>query len=208
MNACVNRCKTLNKPDRNRGAKLVAFSAPSGSGKTTICRLLLERNPAFSLSISATTRPPRGSEVDGVDYVFLSKEAFLEKVSAGEFLEHEEVFGRYYGTLKSTVENFLANGRTVLFDIDVKGALNVKKAYPDALLIFIKPPSLEELRRRLTGRNTDKPEEIERRLKRIELEYAAAEEFDHIVVNDNLDKAVALIEDLIANHNTANHVSN
>lgn len=207
MNVCVNRYKTLNRNSRTTGAKLVAFSAPSGSGKTTICRLLLERNPAFSLSISATTRDPRGREVDGVDYVFLSKESFLARVSAGEFLEHEEVFGRYYGTLKSTVEELLTSGRTVLFDIDVKGALNVKKAYPEALLVFIKPPSLEELRRRLTGRNTDKPEEIERRLKRIELEYAAAEEFDHVVVNDDLDTAVEYIENLIATHNHSEHVS-
>ncbi|MGH1364146.1 MAG: guanylate kinase [Calditrichia bacterium] len=198
----------MSREGQNKGARLVAFSAPSGSGKSTICRLLLDRNPRFRLSISATTRSPRHNEENGVHYFFLSMEDFKAKVEAGEFLEYEEVFGRCYGTLKSTVDSLLEQRQVVLFDIDVKGALNVRKAYPDALLVFIKPPSLEELKRRLIGRNTDKMDEIERRLKRIDLEYEVAKHFDHVIINDDLDSAVSMIEDIIAKHPITSNVSN
>jgi guanylate kinase len=180
--------------------KLVALSAPSGAGKSTIAKFLLERNPDFKLSISATTRPPRFTETHGVDYYFMSKEEFLKRVERGEFLEYEEVHGNYYGTLKATIDELLSQGATVILDIDVNGALNIKKHYPDALLIFIKPPSIEELRRRLMSRKTETPESIEKRLQRLPLEYEKAEKFDVQVINDNLEETIQKIEEIIKNH--------
>jgi guanylate kinase len=180
--------------------KLVALSAPSGAGKSTIAKLLLERNPDFKLSISATTRPPRFTETHGVDYYFMSKEEFLERVARGEFLEYEEVHGNYYGTLKATIDELLSQGATVILDIDVNGALNIKKHFPNALLIFIKPPSIEELRRRLMSRKTETPETIEKRLQRLPLEYEKAEKFDVQVINDNLEETIRKIEEIIKNH--------
>ena len=125
---------------RKGNPQLVVLSAPSGAGKTTICKKLVERNPDFRISVSATTRPPRPGEVDGVDYYFISPEQFQQKIARGEFLEYENVHGNYYGTLRETVEELLDNGFTVLFDIDVNGALKIKQQYPDAILIFIRPP--------------------------------------------------------------------
>jgi len=187
---------------------LIALSAPSGSGKTTICHKLLERNPDFRLSISATTRPPRHSEQHGVDYFFLSEEDFRGKISRGEFLEYEKVFDHYYGTLRKTVEDYLRQGYSVLFDIDVNGALRIKQKYPTALLIFVRPPSLEELKRRLRNRKTDDPAEIEKRLKRLPEEYEKSKYFDHVVVNDDLERTVAEIEQIIRNYQEQlNHVS-
>lgn len=187
--------------------KLVVLSAPSGGGKSTICRKLLERNPDFRLSVSATTRPPRHTEREGVDYYFLPEDVFWQKVKAEEFLEYEEVHGNYYGTLKSTVTRFLEEGKTVLFDIDVNGALKIKKTYPDALLIFITPPSLEELIQRLKHRKTENPAAIERRLKRLPEEYAKANYFDVQVVNDQLDETVREIERLIHAHQPGRKLS-
>ena len=147
---------------------LLIFSAPSGSGKSTIVNWLMKEHPELKLafSISCTSRAPRGTEQNGVEYFFLSPEEFKAKIEADEFLEYEEVYqDRFYGTLKSQVENQLANGESVIFDVDVKGGVNIKKFYGErALSIFVQPPSVEELRRRLVGRNTDAPEVIEQRL--------------------------------------------
>ena len=182
---------------RKGNPQLVVLSAPSGAGKTTICKKLVERNPDFRISVSATTRPPRPGEVNGVDYYFISPEEFQQKIARGEFLEYENVHGNYYGTLRETVEELLDNGFTVLFDIDVNGALKIKQQYPDAILIFIRPPSLEELKRRLRKRKTERPEEIEKRLQRLPEEYQKAVFFDYEVVNDDLLRTLLTIEKII-----------
>ncbi len=175
--------------------KCLIFSAPSGSGKSTIVQWLTHEHPELNLifSISATSRPPRGTEKHGVEYFFLSPEEFKAKIEADEFLEYEEVYtNRYYGTLKEQVEEQLQKGKNVIFDIDIKGGVNVKKFYGErALALFVQPPSVEELRRRLIARNTDTMEQIEERLAKAEYELSFAPQFDHIIVNDNLDKAKA-----------------
>lgn len=172
---------------------LVIFSAPSGSGKSTIVNWLMAEHPEFKLafSISCTSRAPRGTEQDGVEYFFLTPEAFRQKIENDEFLEYEEVYqDRFYGTLKQQVENQLASGQSVVFDVDVKGGVNIKKFYGTrAMSIFVQPPSIEELRNRLVGRATDAPEVIEQRLARAEYELTFASQFDHVVVNDNLQQA-------------------
>ena len=171
------------------------FSAPSGSGKSTIVQWLTKEHPELNLvfSISATSRPPRGTEQHGVEYFFLTPEEFKAKIDANEFLEYEEVYtDRYYGTLKSQVEEQLESGKNVIFDIDIKGGINVKKFFGDrALSLFIKPPSVEELRKRLVGRATDSAEQIEERLAKAEYEMSFAPQFDQIIVNDDLDTAKA-----------------
>lgn len=173
--------------------KLIIFSAPSGSGKSTIVSYLMKEHPELNLafSVSATTRAPRGTEKNGVEYIFLSEEEFKAKIAAGEFLEHEEVYpGRFYGTLKEQVERQTEKGENVVFDVDVKGGCNIKKFYGSrALSIFIQPPSVEELRRRLVGRATDAPEVIEQRLSKAAYELTFADKFDHVVVNDDLAEA-------------------
>lgn len=172
--------------------KLIIFSAPSGSGKSTIINWLMkhdELNMAFS--ISCTSRPPRGTEKNGVEYFFITPEEFRTRIEHGEFLEYEEVYkDRFYGTLKQQVEKQLDKGENVVFDVDVKGSCNIKKYYGDqAMSIFIQPPSIEELRRRLEGRATDTPQVIEDRLARASYELTFASQFDQVVVNDELDKA-------------------
>ena len=171
------------------------FSAPSGSGKSTIVQWLTKEHPELNLvfSISATSRPPRGTEQHGVEYFFLTPEEFKTKIDANEFLEYEEVYtDRYYGTLKSQVEEQLESGKNVIFDIDIKGGINVKKFFGDrALALFIQPPSVEELRKRLVGRATDSAEQIEERLAKAEYEMSFAPQFDQIIVNDDLDTAKA-----------------
>lgn len=171
---------------------IIIFSAPSGSGKSTIVQWLMghpELNLSFS--ISATSRPPRGTERNGVEYFFLSPEEFRRKIELGEFLEYEEVYsGRFYGTLKEQVERQLEAGQNVIFDVDVKGGLRIKEYYGSrALSIFIQPPSLQELRRRLEKRGTDAPDQIEMRLAKAEYEMSFAPRYDHIVVNDKLEEA-------------------
>ncbi len=182
---------------RQGNPQLVVLSAPSGAGKTTICKKLVERNPDFRISVSATTRPPRPGEQDGVDYFFISPQEFQQKIRKGEFLEYEQVHGNYYGTLRQKVEHLLDSGFTVLFDIDVNGALKIKQQYPDAILIFIRPPSLEELKRRLRNRKTEDPQEIEKRLQRLPEEYQKAVFFDYEVVNDDLLRTLLTIEKII-----------
>lgn len=173
--------------------KLIIFSAPSGSGKSTIVQWLMREHPELRLafSISATTRAPRGTERNGVEYLFLTPEAFKAKIDAGEFLEYEEVYkDRFYGTLKSQVETQTQRGENVVFDVDVKGGCNIKAHYGTrALSIFIQPPSVAELRRRLVKRATDAPEVIEQRLQKAAYELTFAPRFDHVVVNDDLQKA-------------------
>lgn len=172
--------------------KLVIFSAPSGSGKTTIVRELLKRFPRFEFSISATSRAPRGSEQHGVDYYFLSHEEFLERAKRDEFVEWEEVYaGTCYGTLRSEIERIWQKGNVILFDVDVIGGINLKRKFgDDACSIFIMPPSVEELERRLRGRGTDSEEVILKRIAKAEFEISKAAEFDFTVVNDKLDIAV------------------
>jgi len=173
--------------------RLLIFSAPSGTGKSTIINWLMAEHPELHLafSISCTSRAPRGTERHGVEYFFLSPEEFRERVEHDEFLEYEEVYtDRYYGTLKSQVENQLNAGQNVVFDVDVKGGMNIKEFYGGrALSIFIQPPSVEELRRRLEGRATDTPEVINDRIARAEFELAFTSKFDRVVVNDDLEKA-------------------
>ena len=173
--------------------KLVIFSAPSGSGKSTIVNWLMQEHPELKLyfSISCTSRAPRGMEQNGVEYFFLTPEEFKSKIANEEFLEYEEVYqDRFYGTLKAQVERQREAGQNVVFDVDVKGGVNIKRYYGDeALSIFIQPPSVEELRCRLTGRGTDTPEAIEERLAKAEYELTFAPQFDHVVVNDDLETA-------------------
>ena len=180
--------------------KLIIFSAPSGSGKSTIINYLLTQNLNLAFSISATSRPPRGTEQNGVEYFFLTPDEFRSRIANDEFLEYEEVYqDRFYGTLKSQVENQLEAGDSVVFDVDVKGGVNIKKFYGGrALSIFVQPPSVEELRRRLNGRGTDAPEVIEQRLAKANYELTFAPQFDHIVVNDNLEKAEQEVYKLVS----------
>ena len=181
--------------------KLVIFSAPSGSGKTTIVKQLLKRFPQFEFSISATSRQPRGQEQNGVDYHFMSNEEFKERVARGEFVEWEEVYvGTCYGTLKSEMERIWAKGNVIIFDVDVMGGINLKKLFgEDACSMFIMPPSVEELERRLRGRGTDSEEVIQKRIAKAEFELSRAPEFDHIVVNDVLEDAVEEATTIISN---------
>lgn len=177
------------------------FSAPSGSGKTTIVHQLLKVFPQFEFSISATSRAPRGAERDGVDYFFLSQSDFRHKVDEGAFVEWEEVYeGTCYGTLRSEMERIWAKGNIIVFDVDVLGGINLKRIFgADACSIFVMPPSIDELRRRLVTRGTDSAEVIERRIAKAEFEIEKASQFDHIVTNDNLDKAVRETADIIDN---------
>ena len=174
-------------------SKLIIFSAPSGSGKSTIINYLLAQHLNLAFSISATSRAPRGTERDGVEYFFLTPDEFRRRIEAGEFLEYEEVYkDRFFGTLKSQVEKQLADGQNVIFDVDVVGGCNIKQFYGDrALSVFIQPPSIEELRHRLEGRGTDAPEVIESRLAKAAYELTFAPKFDRVIVNDDLEKAKA-----------------
>lgn len=180
--------------------KVLIFSAPSGSGKSTIINYLLSHPLNLSFSISATSRPPRGTEKDGVEYYFLSPEEFRKKIANDEFLEYEEVYkDRYYGTLKSEAERLLNNGKHVVFDVDVVGGCNIKEYYGErALSIFIKPPSIEVLRQRLEKRGTDAPEVIEERLGKAEYELGFAERFDTTIINGDFDQAKAEVFELVS----------
>ncbi len=174
-------------------SKLIIFSAPSGSGKSTIINYLLKQNLNLAFSISATSRPPRGTEQNGVEYFFLSPEEFRQRIANDEFLEYEEVYkDRFYGTLKSQVEKQLEAGQNVIFDVDVVGGCNIKRFYGNrALSVFIQPPSIEELRKRLTDRGTDSAEVIESRIAKAQFELDYADKFDVRIINDNLEKAEA-----------------
>lgn len=193
------------RPKKNRG-RLIVVSAPSGSGKSTIINWLLQEHPELNLSfsISCTSRAPRGTEQNGVEYFFLTPEEFRQRIDNNEFLEYEEVYeGRFYGTLKKQVERQRSKGENVVFDVDVKGGCNIKKYYGDeALSIFIQPPSIEELRRRLEGRGTDTPEVINQRIERAGFELTFADQFDRVVVNDDLataeNETLTIIQEFLA----------
>lgn len=179
--------------------KIIIFSAPSGSGKSTIISHLLEVIPGLEFSISATSRAPRGKEQDGREYYFFSREEFEKRAEVGEFLEWEEVYpGCFYGTLRSEIERIWAKGHTVLFDIDVVGGMNLKQKYQaQALSLFIQPPSIEILRSRLECRGTDSAEKIEERLAKAAYEMSFADRFDAVVVNDDLQQALAETENKV-----------
>lgn len=179
--------------------KVVIFCAPSGSGKSTIVQHLIQKYPQLEFSISATSRAPRGSEVHGKEYYFISEAEFRSKIAAEEFVEYQEVYsGSFYGTLRSEVDRIWNHGNVVIFDIDVCGGVNLKKIFGEkALSVFVQAPSLEELRKRLVGRATDTPEAIEKRLAKAEYEMGFAKEFDYILVNDDLEKAFAEAEKVI-----------
>lgn len=179
--------------------KVVIFSAPSGAGKSTLINLLIRQEPSFAFSVSATNRPPRGNEQNGVEYYFLSTESFKQKISNNEFIEYEEVYpGKFYGTLKKEVEEKLDQGINLFFDVDVKGGLRLKDYFKErALSIFVQPPSIEELKNRLIHRGTESIELIEERLKRSSLELAFASKFDVVIVNDDIQQTVPKVKFII-----------
>jgi guanylate kinase len=181
--------------------KLIIFSAPSGSGKSSIINYLLKQGLPLEFSISATSRLPRGEEKDGVDYYFLTPEQFRKRIETGGFLEYEEVYtDRFYGTLKSEVDRISDNGKNIIFDVDVVGGCNIKSYYGSrAISIFIQPPSVEELRKRLMNRNTDSPETIDQRIAKAEEELSYAPKFDVIIINDVLEEVQKKVFYLISN---------
>lgn len=181
-------------------SKLIIISAPSGSGKSTIINYLISKGLPLGFSISATSRAPRGTEKNGVEYYFLTPDEFRQKIQNDEFLEYEEVYkDKFYGTLKSEVDRIAESGKTAVFDVDVKGGVNIKKFYGErALSVFIQPPSINELRARLEGRGTDAPEVINDRIKRAEFELSYADKFDHVIINDDLQKAEKEAYELIS----------
>lgn len=178
--------------------RLLVFAAPAGTGKSTIISRLRERHSDWGFSCSATTRSPRPGEQDGREYFFLDRDEFLRRVACGDFFEHEEVHGELYGTLRTPTLERLARGETLIFDLDVKGALTFKAGFPAALTIFLQPPSRATLRERLEKRHTEPPELIERRLNRVEMEIQHADRFDCRVINDDLERAVAEIEAIVS----------
>ncbi|HOI28163.1 MAG TPA: guanylate kinase [Melioribacteraceae bacterium] len=180
-----------------RKAKLFVFSAPSGSGKTTIVRNIMKLFPEFVFSVSATTRKRRNVEKDGVDYYFISEDEFKKKIENDDFAEWEKFYDYYYGTLKKPVDENISNGLSTVFEVDVKGALKIKKVYPFATLIFIAPPSIEELKERLIKRNTESDEDLKKRLERAEMEIGFQNQFDYVVTNINLEQAKKEVKEII-----------
>ncbi len=179
-------------------ARVFVITGPSGVGKGTLIRGLMERHPELELSVSATTRAPRPGERDGVDYHFLERDEFDRRVAENDFVEHADYAGRSYGTLRSELEERVRAGKPVVLEIEVQGARQVRAAMPEAVQVFIAPPSLDALRTRLVGRGTDDAEEVERRLRVAEQELAAQPEFGHVVVNDRLDDALEQLTSIVA----------
>jgi guanylate kinase len=185
----------------NKG-KLIVISAPSGCGKTTIAKSILARHPDILFSVSATTRPKRNGEVNGKDYYFFTKQEFEERKDLGDLVEWEEIYGNYYGTLKSEINRALLKDNSMLFDVDVKGALSIRQHFPnESVLIFIKPPSLEILKQRLEKRSTESTETLKRRLERVPMELEFGDKFDFQIVNDNLHKAIDDVDTIVVNSN-------
>ncbi len=182
---------------RPRPGRLFVFAGPSGAGKTTVCRALLDDVPGTAFSISHTTRPRRNDEVEGRDYFFIAEGDFAELVRRNGFVEHAEVHGYHYGTAREQLEGHIAAGRDVLLDIDVQGASQIREKFPAATLVFLLPPSLADLRARLTARGQDEPAEIERRLAQAAAELSAAEGFDYVIINDRLAAAAAAARHII-----------
>ncbi len=183
----------------SKTAKLFVFSAPSGSGKTTIVRRLLRDISELVFSTSATTRDRRDNEIDGKDYFFISEEEFLKKIENDEFIEWEKFYDYYYGTLKEFVDDKLAHDKSVLLEVDVKGALRIKKKYENAILIFIAPPSKEILKQRLIDRKTETEKDLTKRIERAEMELEYQDRFDYVVINENLDSAVEKVKEIVQN---------
>ena len=177
--------------------KIIAVSSPSGGGKTSIVRKILVDFPEIIFSVSATTRPKRNSEINGIDYYFLSEKEFKEKIEKDEFVEWERFYDYYYGTLKSYVIDNIKSGKSVLFEIDVKGALSLKKIYPESILIFIDPPSLEELIERLKRRKTENESDLKKRIDRAKMELSLRDSFDYIFINDDLEKVYNKVKGLV-----------
>ena len=179
---------------------LLVISAPSGAGKTTIAKEVLRQFPRFRFSVSATTRKRRPGEVNGKDYFFLSRDEFGRLLSEDGLVEHEEIYSEYYGTLRSEIDKALKKGENIVFDVDVNGALSIRNKYPEAVLIFIKPPSVQALQERLKGRGSESAEQIERRMARVPMELEKGRLFDYIIVNDKLEVAIKEVFDIVSMH--------
>ena len=188
--------------------RLFVFAAPSGAGKTTLVHAVVTKHPELRFSISYTTRKPRRNEADGVDYLFVTREEFMRLRDDGEMLEYAEVFDNYYATSRSQVEKHLAENRNVILEIDWQGARQVRESMPECVTIFILPPSVEELERRLRDRRTDAPEVIERRLRDALSDMAHWDEFDYVIINDDLNQAVAKLEDVLAGQGDESSTAN
>jgi len=174
-----------------RKGEIIAVSAPSGGGKTTIVKKILERFPEIIFSISATTRPKRDNEVEEQEYFFISEKEFKDKIESSEFVEWEKFYDYYYGTFKKYIDDNINEGKSVLLEIDVKGALSIKKIYPDSHLLYIMPPSYDELVRRLKNRKTETEVDLNKRIERTKMELSQKDKFDYIIVNENLNKAIS-----------------
>jgi len=188
--------------------KLFVFAAPSGAGKTTLVHAVVTKHPELRFSISYTTRKPRRNEADGVDYLFVTQSEFMRLRDRGEMLEYAEVFDNYYATSRSQVEEHLADDRNVVLEIDWQGARQVRESMPECVTIFILPPSVEELERRLRDRRTDAPEVIERRLRDALSDMSHWDEFDHVIINDDLNQAISDLEDVLVGNGDASSTSN
>lgn len=193
--------------NKNKG-RLFVFAAPSGAGKTTLVHALVRKRPEVRFSISYTTRQPRVNEANAVDYLFVDEDEFVRLRDAGEMLEHARVFDNYYATSRSQVENHLRDDRNVVLEIDWQGAEQVRESMPECVTIFILPPSLSELERRLRNRRTDRPEVIERRLADARSDMTHWHDFDHLIINDDLDNAIAALEAVLDGHGSASSTSN
>lgn len=178
--------------------KLFVIASPSGGGKTSILKVILQRHPEFKFSVSATTRAMRVGETNGKEYFFIQRHDFAQMIVQGELVEHEHIYNDYYGTMKREVDGALNSGQCMVFDIDVKGAMSIKKKYPsDTVLIFIQPPSIEVLEQRLRNRKTESEEKLQKRLERVKMELESASQFDHVVVNDVLETAIEEFDTII-----------
>ena len=200
--------KPVVKQSSKKSAKLFVFAAPSGAGKTTLVHAVVRKHPELRFSISYTTREPRINEANEVDYIFIDELEFMQLRDRGEMLEYAQVFDNYYATSRSQVETHLADNRSVVLEIDWQGAQQVRESMPDCVTIFILPPSFAELERRLRDRRTDRPEVIERRLRDARNDMAHWEDFDHVIINDDLDDAILALEAVLEGNGDASSTAN